>query len=109
MLCAPGSPALWQRLYTETVERRRAVRYPIAWPVVLESGAGRSCDVSASGVCFESDRGPACGARIGFALILPDRPDGGGQLACKGEVVRAERRGERWRIAVKLEAIHFEA
>jgi hypothetical protein len=81
----------------------------VAWPLVLDAGAGRSCDVSASGVCFVSDWGLPCGTRTVFALILPERPDGGGQLACEGVVVRTERQAGRWRIAVKLDAMRFEA
>jgi hypothetical protein len=89
-------------------ERRCAVRYQLSWPVILEDCSGMTSDISSSGVYFETDRELECGASIDFGLVLPETEDTACHLVCEGNVLRVERRGKEFGIAVHLARMWFE-
>jgi hypothetical protein len=89
--------------------RRGASRIVVAIPVQLENGCGVTCDVSPSGINFETDRVFALGETIAFSLLLEHAdPRGAIRFCCRGEIVRMERRHGRVRVAVGITASRLE-
>ena len=90
-------------------ERRFAPRYALAAPVRFEGGTGVTLDLSAIGVCFETEAPFEVGRPLGL-LVSIDRAVSGGQvdLRCRGQVCRVEPTlpqvsdVPRWRVAVAL-------
>lgn len=82
-------------------DKRLAERFGLALPITLEGEEGATHDLSASGVLFESSYAPEIGAQVD--LNLQYLVDGHHfNLACRGEVVRVERHGDNFNIAVHL-------
>jgi hypothetical protein len=76
-------------------EVRCAVRFPLALPVELSAGendaAGRTRNVSASGVLFTLDKALRVGVDVQFSMRMPRETLGSPQdvvVHCKGRVVR---------------------
>jgi hypothetical protein len=88
---------------TIQANRRQAKRYRIALPVELSAGSGITCDVSESGMLFETEQSMAAGENIVFSLVLGqyDR-NGAFRLQCRGNIVRVERRSRRSAVAVRI-------
>ena len=81
--------------------QRSAERFGLALPITMEGEECSSHDISATGVLLEASQAPALGASV--ALTLQYRCDGREfSLDCRGEVVRVERHGENYNIAVRL-------
>ncbi len=76
----------------EPADRRTAPRLEIGLPVELDCGKGWTCDVSASGVFFETKEPMSPGAPIRFSLLLEQSASGPLRLECEGRVVRVEQR-----------------
>jgi PilZ domain-containing protein len=90
-------------------DRRRAWRYPAHLGVSLDSGTGVSCDVSASGIYFETDAALSPGETIAFSFNLEDiYPDVRLDLHCTGKIVRVEQRGGQLGVAATIDAWSFE-
>ena len=81
--------------------QRAEERVSAAWPVDLGAATGVTCDVSASGMFFETDATYALGNEITFAVEL-DTPGGKLLLRCRGSIVRLEPRENRVGVAVKI-------
>lgn len=84
-------------------ERRASERYGFALPITLEDEEEevRTHDVSAGGLLFEAEAPPALGCALSLAL----RYRAGGRacrLEVRGRVVRVERHGDNYNVAVKL-------
>lgn len=77
---------------SDPTDRREAARLQMRLPVKFEDGDGWTRDVSASGVYFETDASLTPGAPIKFSLLLEHVYPTPLHLACKGEIVRVERR-----------------
>jgi hypothetical protein len=92
---------------TGSAERRQARRYRIQSPGGFEDGTGTTGNMSTSGVLFETDRELAQGAPIRFLVTLGEHGAALG-VRCQGTVVRAERRGARWAVAVRIASVRFE-
>lgn len=71
-------------------EGRVAARFPVAWPVKLANGAGRTRDISATGMYLESDVAVIPNELIHFSVMLPQRGGLAEQLRCEGRAVRVE-------------------
>lgn len=82
-------------------EKRREERISAALPVDLEGATGITRDVSASGICFETEASYAVGNPISFTVKL-DAPGGKMMLKCRGQIVRVEPRATRVGVAVKI-------
>lgn len=81
--------------------QRTAERFGLALPITMEGEECASHDISATGVLLECPAAPEVGATV--SLTLQYRAAGQEfHLDCRGEVVRAERHGENWNIAVRL-------
>jgi hypothetical protein len=93
----------------ETPERRKALRFRVALPVELKDRTGVTCNVSVSGVLFETDQSFSLGEPIRLTLMLeyadPAQPI---RLQCRGQVVRIERRDGQVGVAVAITAFRFE-
>jgi len=89
------------------VRQRSAQRFGLALPVTMEGEECASHDISATGVLLESP-GPAdVGAQV--SLTLQYRTGGRDMdLGCTGRVVRVERHGDNYNIAVRLDRPLFE-
>lgn len=82
-------------------DRRLAERFVAAMPVRVDGTAGTTEDLSASGLCFLSERGFAAGARI--EVVIEYLLDGHHYpLRCEAEVVRSEPAGARHRVGARL-------
>jgi hypothetical protein len=81
--------------------QRSAERFGLALPITMEGEECSSHDISATGVLLESSAAPALGATV--SLMLQYRTEGREfSLDCVGEVVRVERHGDNYNIAVRL-------
>lgn len=80
---------------------RSADRYGLVLPITMEGEEGSTQDLSATGVLVESDTAPSVGSKVELTLQYPWRGRQH-QLACGGEVVRVERHGDSFNIAVRL-------
>ncbi len=81
--------------------QRAAERFGLALPITMEGEECASHDISATGVLLECPAAPELGATV--SLTLQYRAEGQDfSLDCLGEVVRVERHGENYNIAVRL-------
>ena len=85
-------------------ERRRSQRWDVAIPVELPHGTGVTRNMSAFGVCFETDQPYTKGEPITFTVLLshvdPGQPV---RMRCRGEVVRVEHLGGKVRVASTID------
>lgn len=85
-----------------TMQPRSAQRFGLALPVTMDGQPCACHDLSATGVLLETSQPPALGARV--ALDLQYEADGRGRsVPCTGRVVRVERHGTSWNVAVALD------
>jgi hypothetical protein len=82
-------------------QKRKEERVSTELPVYLGGAIGKTRDVSASGVLFETDASYALGNSISFAVEL-DTSGGKMVLRCQGDIVRIEPRGKKVNVAVKI-------
>jgi len=82
-------------------EKRREERVTASLPVILVDAGGSTCDVSASGVFFETDASLVVGETIDFTMEF-DAPGGKRLLKCRGQVLRTEQRAECMGVAVMI-------
>lgn len=69
----------------------------------LRDGAGLTCNVSESGVLFETEVPVVVGESIDFSIVFGELdPAYRQRVRCIGEVVRLEERGGARGVAVKL-------
>lgn len=97
-------------------EVRCAVRFPLALPVLLESGSGelmaKTRNVSASGVLFELDRPLAAGREVRFSLRMPGEDLGTAHdvlVHCTGRVVRCSVSQNQHYAAATIDEYRFAA
>lgn len=83
------------------VHRRRDERISTAFPVTINGSAGKTRDISASGIFFEVDEDTKLGSNIQFSVQL-DTPGGILKLVCEGEVIRLEKRDGKLCVAAKI-------
>lgn len=83
------------------VDQRAAPRFAMALRLTVEGEEGATHDLSATGLCFQSDRRYAEGAKLELVLEFPGatRPH---PLRCEAEVVRCEAAGDGFNIGVRL-------
>jgi hypothetical protein len=85
----------------QPLRQRSAERFGLALPITMEGEECSSHDISATGVLLESPAAPPLGAQV--SLMLQYRAEGRDfSLGCTGEVVRVERHGDNYNIAVRL-------
>lgn len=80
---------------------RAADRFGLVLPITMEGEEGSILDLSARGVLVESASAPALGSEVALNLKYHTRGEDH-QLACTGKVVRVERHGDTFNIAVEL-------
>jgi hypothetical protein len=81
-------------------------RYRLDASIAVDDVTGRTIDVSANGILFESERALTPGDRV--SLVFPLEQSGPGAcVTCDGEVVRVEPRGVFYGIAVTYEPVAF--
>ena len=89
------------------LEQRAAKRFALALPITLEGDEGATHDLSATGILFEAAKAPGMGARID--LTVRYTVDGHEfSVACQGVVVRVERHGDSFNVAVQLHTPLFD-
>lgn len=91
-----------------TADQRSAVRFDAAMPVQIDGALGRTQNVSASGVYFETDVRQKVGSQVNFTVEFTLH----GQrhrLLCEGEVVRVDEHDGRIGVAARLEEPFFDA
>lgn len=76
-------------------------RVKVALPVKLGKASGLTRDVSASGICFEVDANYKLGSKISFVIEVQALGEKM-LMKCKGSIVRAEARGKKSSVAVKI-------
>lgn len=82
--------------------KRREERVSAALPVILNDAIGTTCDVSASGMFFETGASLAAGEPIDFTVEF-DAPGGKRMLKCRGQIIRTEKRAEdRIGVAIRI-------
>lgn len=87
--------------------QRGADRFGLALPITMENEACACQDISATGVLLEAAKAPQVGAQVALSLQYEaeGRPF---SLDCSGRVVRVERHGESYNIAVRLDEPLFQ-
>ena len=83
-------------------ERRKGERFKLALPVQLNDGTGTTCDISTSGIFFETVSAYAIGDTIRLSLYFEHDT-----LRCEARVVRVERRTGQFGVAVELKSYVF--
>jgi hypothetical protein len=83
-------------------ERRRGERYKLSLPVQLDDGNGTTCDISASGIFFETESAYAIGDTIRLFLNFEHET-----LQCEARVVRVEPCNGQFGVAVELRSYVF--
>ena len=88
-------------------EQRRADRFDTGLPVRVGGGSGRTHNISAHGIYFETDTRQEPGSLVNFTVefTLNGRTH---RLLCEGKVVRVEPRGDRVGVAARLLAPLFD-
>jgi hypothetical protein len=93
----------------EFFERRQGLRYPIEFPVEVGQAAGRSRDISISGIYFETEGSFSPETQIELTLLWePTLLGTPMRIKCKGQVVRVERHEGKLGVAIAIEAYGFE-
>jgi hypothetical protein len=93
---------------TTSGERRGAPRYLIVAPVDLGAGdTGWLCNMSTSGVLFQTDRRLALGEQFRFCWSLTDAAVAPARVCCDGLVVRIEQHGAACRVAASIRSVRF--
>lgn len=82
-------------------DNRREERVTAALPVILGDVVGTTCDVSASGMFFETSTSFSVGESIDFTVEF-DAPGGKRMLRCRGQIIRTEQRADRIGVAIKI-------
>jgi Tfp pilus assembly protein PilZ len=83
-------------------ERRRGQRFKVALPVQLNDGSGTTCDISTSGIFFETENAHSIGDTIRLFLNFEHET-----LQCEGRVMRVEPRHGQFGVAVELTSYVF--
>ena len=83
-------------------ERRIGERYKLSVPVQLSDGIGTTCDISTSGIFFETECAYAIGDMIRLLLNFEQEI-----LQCEARVVRVEPRNGQFGVAVQLTSYAF--
>jgi PilZ domain len=83
-------------------DRRKGKRYKFALPVQLKNGTGITCDISTSGIFFETASAYAIGDTIRLSLRFEHET-----LQCEARVVRLEPRNGQFGVAVELKSYGF--
>ena len=83
------------------LQPRSADRYGLVLPITMEGEEGSTHDLSATGVLVEASSAPLGGRQVSLSLSYRTR-GAEHQLACTGEVVRVERHGDTYNVAVRL-------
>jgi hypothetical protein len=83
-------------------ERRRGERFKLALAVQLNDGNGTTCDISTSGIFFETESAYAIGDTIRLLLNFEHAT-----LQCEARVVRVEPRNGQFGVAVELKSYVF--
>lgn len=92
---------------TPATEQRTADRFAVALPITMEGEEGATHDLSAGGILFESPSAAVLGEQV--TVQLQYRRYGiDHRLDCRGRVVRVERSGDSFNIAVQLNQPLFE-
>ena len=87
-------------------ERRRAPRYRLDTAIAVDGGTGRTIDLSANSVYFESTLHLKPGDEV--ALVFPfEHAAPQASVKCKARVVRVEVRGDLFGIAAVYEPVAF--
>lgn len=82
-------------------DKRLAERFGVALPITMEGEEGATHDLSDTGLLVEVSNAPDVGAQVNLNLehMVHGRDF---NLACRGKVVRVERHGDNFNIAVRL-------
>jgi hypothetical protein len=83
-------------------ERRKGERFKLAVPVQLNDGLGTTCDISTSGILFETDSAHSIGNTIRLFLNFEHET-----LQCEARVVRVEPRNGQFGVAVEMKSYVF--
>ena len=83
-------------------ERRIGERYRLTLPMQLNEGIGTTCDISTSGIFFETESAYAIGDMIRLFLNFENEI-----LQCEARVVRVEPRNGQFGVAVELKSYVF--
>jgi hypothetical protein len=83
-------------------ERRKGERFKLALPVQLNDGIGTTCDISTSGIFFETESAYSIGDTIRLFLNFEHET-----LQCEACVVRVESRNGQFGVAVELTSYVF--
>jgi len=83
-------------------ERRRGERYKLSLPVQLSDRMGITCDISTSGIFFETEGAYSIGETIRLFLNFEHET-----LQCEARVVRVEPRNGQFGVAVELTSYVF--
>jgi Tfp pilus assembly protein PilZ len=83
-------------------ERRIGERFKLALRLQLNDGTGTTCDISTSGIFFETESAHSIGDMIRLFLNFKDET-----LQCEARVVRVEPRNGQFGVAVELKSYVF--
>ncbi|RYY59987.1 MAG: PilZ domain-containing protein [Comamonadaceae bacterium] len=89
------------------LRQRSAERFGVAMPITMEGEECACQDLSATGVLLEAERARELGSTV--TLSLQYQAEGRAfTVDCRGQVVRVERHGDNFNIAVRLDEPLFQ-
>ena len=84
-------------------EKRSSQRIQVEIPVYIGQEETMTCDVSCSGIYFQTDQSFDEGDDLNFSLeLIYALPGKQIKLDCQGKAVRIDKRGEKFGIAAKI-------
>jgi hypothetical protein len=89
-------------------ERRRSTRHPIDLEIRVNGGTAFAMNLSSGGVYFEIDAPLVPEQEIALTFPFEHAAPPGTRATCSARVVRVERRGARYGVAVSYDRIAFE-
>lgn len=94
-------------MHAQSVDQRSAARFDTAMPIRIDGAHGHTRDISANGICFDTDVRQRLGSLINFTLeyTLYGQTH---HLQCEAKVVRVEEHADGVRIAARLLAPLFD-
>jgi hypothetical protein len=85
----------------DSSEKRKAARFGVQMPVQVEGRPSVTHDLSATGLCFESERAYAPGEQLD--LVIEYLLDGHNYpLKCRAEVTRCDAQGTGFAVGARL-------
>jgi hypothetical protein len=91
----------------QSKENRLAGRYPTFCPIELDSGTGRTHDLSTMGVRFTTDNEIEPDSMLRCFILMQKLGTKITRMRCEGRVVRVNKSSDGWEVAVNFTTLEW--